>query len=740
MSRIVDVLTRIKKACQVCGLPISDLLSEYDRGRTGQISLSQLQRAFSTLGLRLRPQDFQDLTIEYKSGDGLSISSLVSAVDQSETSRPPNPHPELAADLLAISHELSLHHHTLADRMPRRNLGSVSSDDFVRGLGATPGVHRVAAAFSTGGNISLGEVEFAVKSAQKSAKPPPAKPKPEQVLRAIDHIVRFNVDARAGFEASDRHRRGKLAPHVFTMILSTFSGIQMSPGDIQVVTQHYSEGGEADYAAMLRDIEAVQGEVRAAATSEPAAFDVAKLLETLRRVFVERRLTPRDVFHGRMTKYAFEKLLRLTVPLLTAAEVSAVAANFATGSEVDCDAFAATFDVLQKSESQLPTIIETIKATLAQKKLRVRPRLIRFDRMGTGEVFLTQFAVALQNSGVALGGPQLEELLRAFPGSARNTLNIAAFCDATEPESAANEPPQAQPEPSSPRQIASPSGNAWAVVSRVVKCARNRRVDLASEFRRADRLRHGRVNDTHFRAVMAGSGITSGGVTEAELRTLFSEYLTDGEFDYVSFCRDSDQPEFATTPPSDDLDVALRKCKAMMGSKMVTADSLFQRYDRSGNGEVPIATLRKAFVDLGLLLAPSEIDALTAAFASGDRFRYRDFDRHLSVVVVPREQYEPTLFREYTQEEAARILSGARTELREKLRVRPRSWRRLLEKLRQGKVSENDFLAVLDESGVVLLKEQIEALLNYYRVPGTRDIDILRFSQEIENSHLIGRS
>jgi hypothetical protein len=299
MSRVAEVLTRIKKASEVCGLPISDLVCEYDRGRSGRISLSQLQRAFSALGLRLPPQDLQDLAIEYKSGDGISISALLSAVDQSKSSRPLNPHPEVADDLLAISHELSVHHQTLADRMPRRNLGSVCPDDFVRGLGPTPAVRRVAVAFSTGGDISLAEVEFAMKSAQKSVKPPAAKPKPEQVLRAIEHIVRFNVDARAGFEASDRHRRGKLAVHVFAMILSTLSGIQMPPPDIEVVAQYYSEGGEADYLAMLQDIEAAQKKVKEAAAPEPREFDIAKLLETLRRVFVERRIVPREVFRVR---------------------------------------------------------------------------------------------------------------------------------------------------------------------------------------------------------------------------------------------------------------------------------------------------------------------------------------------------------------------------------------------------------------------------------------------------------
>jgi len=105
MSKIAEVLVRIKKACQVCGSQIGDVVNEYDRAKTGQISIAQLQRGFSSLGLRLNPQDLQEISIQFKSGNGISVAAFVSAVNDSDATRSPNPHPEVSSELVAFSQE-----------------------------------------------------------------------------------------------------------------------------------------------------------------------------------------------------------------------------------------------------------------------------------------------------------------------------------------------------------------------------------------------------------------------------------------------------------------------------------------------------------------------------------------------------------------------------------------------------------------------------------------------------------
>jgi hypothetical protein len=78
-------------------------------------------------------------------------------------------------------------------------------------------------------------------------------------------------------------------------------------------------------------------------------------------------------------------------------------------------------------------------------------------------------------------------------------------------------------------------------------------------------------------------------------------------------------------------------------------------------------------------------------------------------------------------------------DLRQKLRVRPRTWRRLSATARQGTISEADLIAALDEGGIVLKREQIESVIHCYGVPQTRDIDFARFSRDIENTNLSRR-
>jgi predicted metal-dependent hydrolase len=115
-----------------------------------------------------------------------------------------------------------------------------------------------------------------------------------------------------------------------------------------------------------------------------------------------------------------------------------------------------------------------------------------------------------------------------------------------------------------------------------------------------------------------------------------------------------------------------------------------------------------------------------------------EFKRRLQALVLPREEHQPTLYRAWTEEEYQRVLSGVKTELREKLHVRPRAFRRVMAKVRQGVVTETEFLQAIEHAGVVLRKEQVDALIQCYRIPDTRNIDFIRFTQEIEKMDLLG--
>jgi hypothetical protein len=174
---------------------------------------------------------------------------------------------------------------------------------------------------------------------------------------------------------------------------------------------------------------------------------------------------------------------------------------------------------------------------------------------------------------------------------------------------------------------------------------------------------------------------------------------------------------------------------------MTTLEVLFRRYDAIRTGLAPIAVICKAFGDYGLLLNQAEVTALGEGFRDSrevHKFSYAELEKKLEDVVVKREEHVPTLHERWTHEEYQRTIASVKTELREKLHARPRAFRRLFATVRQGAVPEREFLQALEDSGVVLLKEQREALLHCYRIPGTGNIDFVRFSTEIENTPLLG--
>jgi Ca2+-binding EF-hand superfamily protein len=528
------------------------------------------------------------------------------------------------------------------------------------------------------------------------------------------------------------------------MVLSTFSGVQMPPKDIQIVADFYSTRGVADYNAFVRDIEEADRSLPSPSRSSPrATVNVSTILANLKTSFSDRRISPRGLFpqngNGRISKYAFEKIIRQTEGTLTPAEVTAISAAFPAGpSEVDYDAFVEVFEEPLPSDD-VSGLVGQISATLESRRLPLRPVIARFDRYSADEVGRSQLITALQNCSVVLGAVDVDRLIRAFPGRERGSACVSALCDAVDPL-LQDPPPEPAPTPvREPESRPPPTSPVLDRIVRVGKLAQGLRIDFETEFRRIDRLRHGYVSEAQWRTVMA---LFKGRVPESELRAIYAEYQRPDGFDYRSFVRDcSASPAQEATVESPEFVDALRKCKAFLVSKMTTMDVLFRRYDPLGTGLAPTAVICKAFADYGMMLNQAEVSAIGDGFRdprAPEKFSYVELERRLENVVVKREEHVPTLYEGWVTEEYKRTLSSVKTELREKLHARPRAFRRLLATVRQGAVTEREFLQALEDSGVVLLKEQKEALLNGYRIPGSGNIDFTRFSYEIENTVLVG--
>jgi hypothetical protein len=193
----------------------------------------------------------------------------------------------------------------------------------------------------------------------------------------------------------------------FITVLSSFSAVQMAAADIQIVADYYTQDGAADYIAFLRDVDEAFQEVKDARAPREPQPDVAKILDTLQTIFTDRHISARGLFPAAgatIAKYTFERILAQSAPILTAAEVGAVAQNFAANSEVNIDTFAAAVDVRRDADSDLlGRVVSRMRAELDARKFLLRPVLTRFDRSGSGEIGRMQFLVALQDRHVPLG-------------------------------------------------------------------------------------------------------------------------------------------------------------------------------------------------------------------------------------------------------------------------------------------------------------------------------------------------
>jgi hypothetical protein len=307
----------------------------------------------------------------------------------------------------------------------------------------------------------------------------------------------------------------------------------MTPSDIKIVADFYTTGGLADYSAFLRDIDDA---IRVLPTPLPsprrAALSPDKILNTLKALFAERRISPRALFPagpGRIARYVFERIVGQTATILTPDELAALSAAFGSNNEVDYEAFCAAFDAPRPEPDGITPIATSITSTLASHGLQLRPELNKFDRTKSDDLPPTSLIIALQNSSIVIGTPGIDALVRAFPGTARGSVSISRLCDVIDPQAPSPAAPPSPPPASAPRVLPAPSPSNLALVAHVGQAAASLGVDLE------DWLRHGRVSDAQWRTII---GLLNRRFGEPALRTVSGQYAVPEGFDYTSFCRD----------------------------------------------------------------------------------------------------------------------------------------------------------------------------------------------------------
>lgn len=784
MSRLSPILFKIKKCLNVCGTSISDLLYEYDRSSTGIISSSTLTRALNGCGANLSAVEIQDLEIEFKYGNGISIPALIAAVEISSQSNENDVHRDCFNDIILLAKKLKLHNQTIVDCLKtydRNNRGCISANDFVRCFGGCLESRKIAKSFMNPEThlISIRDVNRSVGAALANAPPEQIKEMPKSVRSLISLMIKKGIDFRQIFQSYDKVSCGKIPAETFAMSITSVGGVQMLPQEVQEITRYYFDSnGLVNYLRFCQDVDLAYQKANVQIKQvqpQKNNVDAQKAMQHLKKTVIERRISISEIFPktktGKLSQYVFSRILSQNNLGLTNQEIESIT-HFYTVSEqsqqeVDCQKFLSFFaeKKVEKSFADINLLLQKIAHISATKHSNLKGTLLRFDRDGSSIMPAFQFIVALQKVGISLGPHEINEICRVFPGNFQNSVSLQSFLSALHPylqkeESnmisqrdiveIENKPPTQPVNKTLPPQI------VLDIVNKVSYHALRKEIKLIDDFRNIDKFRHNTIpKNAYFEYITS----LNAGLSIQEIRILFECYIQNNEeFDYVTFCRDANicvksrvgnANSLANAQINDtcslnndenispELKSVLYKIRALEIKKMLDVNDLFFPYDQMKNGTVSCKYVNSIFANMGLLLKGNEYNELIKYYQDSlnkDMFHYRSMSSKLSTVKLTKESVERILYPEYFEAEMERELYSVRPEIKEKLHVRRKNVYMVYANANGSTMTENDFFNRLSNAGIIIMKSQREAIVKYYSQSGSGEINFKKFCDDVENS------
>ncbi|OHS96951.1 hypothetical protein TRFO_02097 [Tritrichomonas foetus] len=776
MSRISQTLLRIKKALSVCGASIADVLNEYDPASTGILSSLQLQRALSSCGIHFNKQEIQDIEIEFRYENGISIPALIAAVEMASPPKDSNLHPECYNDIVTVAKRLEIHHLTWRDALrpyDRLNEGYISVQDFYRAVGSSPETQKIARAYHNPEKslINYRDILSTISIAQKSVRPPEQPVMPRFVRSLISMIIKRGIDIAQVFKSHDKVHCGKISTSSFFMILTTLGGVQMLPQEMQEVSQYYFDGnGMVNYFRFLKDIETTSNEMNKkyqqnnsnnnyTQEARAANVDVASVMRHILKCVNERRITVSSLFPvtrtGTISRYVFLKILNQANFELSVPEIEAVANHFDQGNnEVNYSKFVSYFapKKQEKVYTDINQVIQYIASYLSHNRMNLSNILSRADRDGSGSGPVYQVLNAFQQAGINLGPNEINEIIRVFPGQYQNSIHLQALINAITPyvqykphqtESLNTDKKSSTPSSASSR-ASSPPKDIFELIAKLSYMIKRRDIQLSEEFRVLDRLRHSTIPVGQF---LEFAHQLNSGCTENEMNSLVAYYTADnGEFDYITFVRDvttciQNKGTYISNDENQSpvLLLVLKRVKALLIYRMIEIEDIFMPFDHTHNGTVPCNIVVSAFSNNKLILNNDETQELLNVFKDGlnrDKFNYKKLGQAVAPITIQKDQIDKTLFPGYHNDEAHRELYCARSEIREKLHVRRKNAYMVYANTPGATLRETEFFNRLADAGIVLMKQQKDALAKYYSSAGA-GIDWKKFCDDVESSNII---
>lgn len=592
MTNVNSILLSLKKSLAIRGSDIDEVIEDFDRRHSGQISSIQFQRLISSCGVFLPPQEY-----EYVLKSFLTSNNMVDLNRFSEAVK--NSHEEvksigdiMKSNLIDLHNRLSQRNTSLRDILrpyDRNNRGLINKYDFLRAVGSFPSSQAISEAFSKDGLIVLSNLlqEYEKLDNNTNTKPNSNqtqaqiqnKTRPNAIDNAFSQSLARNLDLRSTFFNNDRLKSGKMSQFHFQNTLNS-AGLQLTPNDTAAITRYYQcDYDLIDYFHFLRDEEQYRKThsrpTNASTNTNPIQpLNLNEILKRISTILLQRKVHPSQIFppnSNRLTKFQFSSSLRQAGLMISLQEIDSIANSFECEDDkniVNVSRFIGAIQSLMSSVTaatirpsqslsgvrqrnnlssfvDIEAVLRKIAQSLRAKNIQLAPRFQKFDREKSGEFNVSLVNAVIKNVGIdPLNDAELEALQSKFPGNVYPNIQWEPFTTAVDP--------QIQPKTATINTMSSTFSMENDTVSKresfipsevlpllqyIRQTSDRYSMNMLDEFRLLDRLRVGFVQPTVFVSFMSHNFPK---LNRNHVDELLKRYGAS-EFHYIDFCIDIDK-------------------------------------------------------------------------------------------------------------------------------------------------------------------------------------------------------
>ncbi|OHT08052.1 hypothetical protein TRFO_23590 [Tritrichomonas foetus] len=628
-----SILFSIKKSISSRGTTIDDVVLDYDRRRSGIISLNQFDHILTLFGVSFQPQEYRMVTDAFSvPGNCINLARFADAI---KSSREETPQRENSTKHFQdLKRRLSARQVSLRDLLrpyDRLNRGIINQHDFIRAVGSFPSSQAIVDIFAIDGFLNLNEILRIYSDVEMPRDT--EKVRPPIVENVIRQLIQRNIDIYYYIQSNDKCNNGKLTVPLFQMAIST-SGIRLSPSDLRDFVDYYADDGMVNYINFFNDMDKIIASDKSLSSSSqmgmssnqsynsinhynndvdgtfryerpnnysnntsnfsnnsrnnynsrtnpitgmnvPDHIDTAppryqqaeapnldNIINNIKGICKSRKIQLSDLFPPRtasMNKFQFSLILKQAGLQLTITELDFLSNHFENRDGfVDVQKFLNMVEIPvvthHFNHEDAEAIIQKVRNFLQQKQLTLAPRLVKFDREGSGEFNVSLINQVLKQLGMYLTEFELEALQEKFPGRVIPNICWNDFTQAVDPQIMTQQgqfsckfesptkspiPPEYDLSPSPPPLPSKIPPNIFPILQQILQFVKRGNIELSDEFRALDRIRAGFIQPTAFISFMSQ---TFPRLNRQQIDSLLSNY-GKYEFHYPAFLRDLGQVE-----------------------------------------------------------------------------------------------------------------------------------------------------------------------------------------------------